>query len=111
MPENICPQLHIAICDDESLDCQRIATLTEKILRDEKLPCEVSCYSNGAELLSAVRGGVKFQILLLDVIMDGLDGIELAAALRELGDNTAIIFISVNREMAMRVMKLPLSAT
>lgn len=34
--------------------------------------------------------------------MDSLDGIELAAALRKLGDGTAIIFISSNREMALR---------
>lgn len=33
--------------------------------------------------------------------MDSLDGIELAAALRKLGDGTAIIFISSNREMAL----------
>lgn len=39
---------------------------------------------------------------MLDVMMDGLDGMELAAALRKLGNSTAIIFISSNREMALR---------
>ena len=34
--------------------------------------------------------------------MDGLDGMEFAAALRKLGDNTAIVFMSTNREMALR---------
>lgn len=34
--------------------------------------------------------------------MEGLDGMELAAALRKLGNSTAIIFISSNREMALR---------
>lgn len=34
--------------------------------------------------------------------MEGLDGMELAAALRKLGNRTAIIFISSNLEMALR---------
>lgn len=34
--------------------------------------------------------------------MDDLDGMELAAALRDMGDDTSIVFISSNREMAMQ---------
>ena len=49
-----------------------------------------------------IQNGAQFQLLLLDVMMDGLDGMALAAALREMGDSNAIIFISSNREMALQ---------
>ena len=98
MPE----KLKIAVCDDESADRQQATGLTREIMAAEGLPCDLSAYESGGVLLNAIQSGAQFHILLLDVMMDGLDGMELAAALRELGDSTAIIFISTNREMALR---------
>lgn len=102
MSEHLAPQLQIAVCDDELIDRQQTAGLTHEIMKEEGLVCGLSCYESGAALLAAIQGGAQFHILLLDVMMDGLDGMELAAALRKLGNDTAIIFISSNREMALR---------
>lgn len=95
-------ELHIGVCDDEPSDCREIAALAREILQDENECFQVSCYPGSGELLSAVREGTKFHILLLDVMMDGMDGMELAGSLRKLGDDTAIVFISSNREMALK---------
>ena len=102
MPETPNQQLHIAICDDESIDRQQAADLTREIMDTEGMSCDLSTYENATALLNAILGGAQFHILLLDVMMDGLDGMGLAAALRKLGNSTAIIFISSNREMALR---------
>lgn len=102
MPFDPGQQLHIAVCDDEPLDRRRISELAGKIMGGEGLAFRISAYENGTDLLSAIQGGVRFHILLLDVVMDAPDGMELAAKLRELGDDTAIVFISSNREMALR---------
>lgn len=102
MPENPNPKLHIAVCDDELIDRQQAEKLTSEIMAAEGLACSVSTYENATALLDAIQGGAQFHILLLDVMMEGLDGMEFAAALRKLGDSTAIIFISSNREMALR---------
>ena len=59
----------------------------------EGLACSLSSYESATALLTAIQDGAQFHILLLDVMMEGLDGMELAAALRKLGDSTAIIFI------------------
>ena len=98
MPENLNVQLQIAVCDDESVDRREAADLTHEIMTAEGLNCSLSGYESGLALLKAIRGGAQFHILLLDVMMDGLDGMELAAALRELGNSTAIIFISSRSE-------------
>jgi len=92
----------IAICDDEPDDCQSIARLTREILKDEGIRCAVLKYYNGKDLLNNISVGIEFAILMLDVLMEELDGMELAARLREQGDHTAIIFFSNNREMALR---------
>lgn len=102
MPEETRLQLHIAVCDDEPSDRLQISEMAQEILQEAGIPCTVSLYPNGAELLEAIQRGVSFHILLLDMMMDTLDGLSLASALRKQGDNTVIIFISSNREMAMR---------
>ena len=102
MPEHLNPQLQIAVCDDEPMDRQQAADLTHEIMGAEGLACALSSYESAEALLTAIQDGAQFHILLLDVMMEGLDGMELAAALRKLGDSTAIIFISSNREMALR---------
>lgn len=102
MPLDPGQQLHIAVCDDEATDRRQAAELTGEILAAEGLSCVLSGYESAGDLLTAIQGGARFHILLLDVMMDGLDGMGLAEALRKLGDSTAIIFISSNREMALR---------
>ena len=102
MPERPTPQLHIAVCDDEVIDRKRAKRITTDIMEAEGLACSLSVYESAKALLTAIQGGAQFHILLLDVMMDGLDGMEFAAALRKLGDNTAIVFMSTNREMALR---------
>ena len=102
MPENLNLKLQIAVCDDEPMDRQQAADLTNDIMTAEGLACSLSSYESAEALLAAIQGGAQFHILLLDVMMECLDGMELAAALRKLGDSTAIIFISSNREMALR---------
>lgn len=102
MPENPTPQLQIAVCDDEPIDLRQAAGLTREIMAAEALPCSLSCYESSSALLTAIQNGAQFHLLLLDVMMDGVDGMALAAALRELGDSSAIIFFSSNREMALR---------
>lgn len=102
MPEPIRQQLHIAVCDDETIDREQTIRMTREVLRSEDIPCRISAYGESGSLLAAVQSGAQFQILLLDVMMEGLNGMDLAASLRRLGTRTAIVFISSNRDMALR---------
>ena len=95
------PSVSIAICDDEPKDLEEMETMTNELLEAEGISCGVSRFGDAGSLLSAAQGGENFDILLLDVIMENLNGIELAAALRKQGNDTAIVFISINREMAL----------
>ena len=84
------------------MDRAQIERMTREILREEGIKADVIWYDSAAALLEAVREGRTFHILLLDVMMEGMDGMELAAALRARHEEVAIIFISSNREMALR---------
>lgn len=64
---------------------------------------------SGTALLSVIQSGAQFPILL-DMVMDRLDGMEFASALRKQGDKIDMIFISNNRELELSTGKiLPVS--
>lgn len=95
------PPVSIAICDDEQKDLIETESMTKELLKTENISCGISKFGDAASLLSALEGGKAFDILLLDVMMGDLNGIELASALRSQGNEAAIIFISSNRDMAL----------
>ena len=95
-------ELHIAVCDDLRTDRERAVDLAQRILSREGLLCRIDAFDSGKALLSAIQGDASYDILLLDVMMDALSGMALAAELRRQGDKTAIVFISSNREMALQ---------
>lgn len=95
-------EIKIAICDDEQVFRDQIVGMASDILKEAHISYEVTAYGSGKALLEAISGGRQFHILLLDVMMPGGDGMELAGLLRQQNMKTAIIFISSNLDMALR---------
>lgn len=86
--------LRIAICDDEDL---QIELLTKYVRNWEKLNHQkvvIESYHNGSEFHFTWSGDDSFDILLLDIEMPNLNGIELARKIREKDENLQIIFIT-----------------
>ena len=95
-------ELKIAVVDDIEQDRSQIMEQTRDILCHANVAHSISCYADGKSLLDDLRSGKKYNLLLLDVLMDEMDGMALAKALRDQGDNTMIVFISISQEMARR---------
>ena len=102
MYEQHISRLRLAVCDDEPAFCEQTARWSREILQQEQIEADVERFESARPLLETIEAGAAFSILLLDVMMDGMDGMNLAAALRAQGRKTPIIFISNNREMALR---------
>lgn len=94
-------ELKIAVCDDIQTNCAQIIGMTKQILQDAEILHSVSGYESARRLLTDIQNGAQFHILLLDVMMDEMNGMELAAELRKQQNKVNIIFISSNREMAL----------
>jgi len=88
--------LNIAICDDEKAIREQIKELIEK----EKQGACIELYETGDSLLAAEK---QFDLIFLDIQMEGTDGIETARKLRERsalhgGEDVILIFITGIRE-------------
>ena len=88
--------LHIVIADDESLARQRLSRLIDQLEH-----CElIGEASNGREALAMIDQ-LDPDLVLLDVRMPGLDGLEVARQLSELHEPPAIIFCTAYDEYAI----------
>ena len=87
--------LSIAVCDDEVIECCNIARKIKDILEEMKIPCIIRQFQSGGELLRALE---SFDIVFLDIIMQGLDGMKTAQIFREKASDKMLIFVSSSRE-------------
>lgn len=99
--------MKVAICDDEVFYREQILELTQKYATQNKSKeITVTAFTHAEELLDTVskRGG--FDIYILDVIMPGMNGIELGKALREKGYDERIIYLTTSDEFALASYKV-----
>lgn len=87
--------MKIAVCDDEKAIREQIRNLVEK-QKNAVGACDcgdwqVEVYETGDALLEA---GVIFDLVFLDIRMEGRNGIETAKALRGRKENMVLIFVS-----------------
>lgn len=88
--------MNIAIVDDEKIIREQIKGLIEKQMKGccQDI-CQPDAYETGDELLVA---GKHFDIIFLDIQMEGKDGIETARELRKREEDAVLIFVTGIRE-------------
>lgn len=83
--------LNIAICDDEPALREQL----EYLIKRQGANCRTQSYGTGEALLAS---GERFDIVFLDIRMDGMSGIDTAKALRERNEDCVIIFVTGIKE-------------
>jgi len=93
----------IAICDDckEWLDAIENACRTY-FERNSTVKAELVTFDDPKKFLEYIEAGGRVRIALLDIVMPGMSGIDVAKRIRERGDETEIIFLSTSDEWGMQ---------
>lgn len=92
--------LRIAICDDDLQELTRISSLLNQYQAEKEPALQYDAFSNAIDLLEAMKRNV-YHILLMDVLMPGLTGIEAAREIRSFDEEVKIIFLTSSREFAV----------
>ena len=98
--------LQVGLCDDEPV---LLDTLEEKVRRcfsENLIFAEIQAFTGGQNLLYEAEDGKRFDLLLLDIEMPGMDGLELASRLRQLLPDALLIFITSHVEFALDAYEL-----
>ena len=84
----------IAICDDENADIVYVETLVRKWAAKQNLSVRTESFASAESFLFAYEDQKDFDILLLDIEMDGMDGVTMAKRIREQNESVQIVFIT-----------------
>lgn len=93
--------IHIAICDGSKQERQILAALFKRYQELHATPLQIHIFQNGFSLLDAIDQGKRFDITILDILMPGENGIEIARNIRASGTDTEIIFLTSSPEYAV----------
>lgn len=84
----------IAICDDMEEDLKYISSAVKKWAEKEDISVEIETFPSAESFLFRYAEQKAFDILLLDIEMPSMNGIELAKKIRQDNDAVQIIFIT-----------------
>ncbi len=87
--------IKVAVCDDETVMCEKIKHMVSSFLDRHKETYTVVCYGNGVRLLLSPA---DYDLIFLDIQMPGMDGMTVAGKLREKGFDGVLIFVTVAKE-------------
>lgn len=92
--------MNIAVCDDNMDELSRISTLLEDYSRERGSSITYEAFHSGLELLETIRSR-RFDLLLLDILMPGVTGMDAAKEIRRSDCDIPIIFLTSSREFAV----------
>lgn len=92
--------IKVAFCDDESIFLNNYAKVINLLKLNYSLECHF--FASGEELLNyMLMHEVKFDLLFLDIIMEKINGIEVAKKIREIDRDVEIVFLTSSQEYAL----------
>lgn len=86
--------IHFAICDDEPTQAQLLSQLVTGWCAGQDEACQITCYSSAEALLFAWEEDPSADVLLLDILMGQMNGMELARKLRQRRARLQILFVT-----------------
>ena len=92
--------IRISIVDDEEIIREKISSLVSETLAAEPVEAELRTYPDGESFLGASGTDGPSDILLADIQMAGMDGMELGRKIRRDNPGMYIIFITSYEQYA-----------
>jgi len=92
--------MRIALVDDDADFLAQTARLLALDLERRGIQAEVAAFASAEKMLTAKPSAV-FDMYLLDVMMPGMDGIELARRIRRVQFDAPIVFFTTSKDFAL----------
>lgn len=84
----------IAICDDEPTICNLLKTIASKWAKKKNKRVKIQTFSSAESFLFTYEEDKSFNVLLLDIEMPGMNGVDLAERIRKDNKSIQIVFIT-----------------
>lgn len=93
--------LKVAFCDDDPVLMNEMKTLFDQYYGENNRKITCTVFHSSVELLVEIEKGTHFDILFLDIMMPGQDGMSAAREIRQYDHTVKIIFLTSSSEFAV----------
>lgn len=94
--------IKIALCDDDPAVRDELLALLERYQAQRGRELAVTTFQSPLDLLNAMERETRFDVLLLDILMPGQNGMETAGEIRRFDSDVKIIFLTSSSEFAVQ---------
>jgi len=99
--------LKIAICDDITRDAEAIQSCAGEFMQASGVCCGFDTFNSGEALLDHIKTKkVRYDMCFVDVLMNGINGIETASAVKTALPDCKIVFVTNSHEFAVEAFSL-----
>ncbi len=98
--------IRVGLCDDEPALLEKLNNFVTDCYGSNQIFARVSAFEKARSLLYEIEDGAQFDLLLLDIEMPGMGGMELADRARRLLPEVLIIFITSHMEYVLDAYEL-----
>ena len=92
--------MQIAICDDNQMELENLTQLLRAYTNTRDTALSIHPFSSGFDLLHNFKGG-EYDLILLDILMPGINGIQIANEIRQWDKNVQLVFLTSSSEFAV----------
>ncbi len=90
--------VRFAVIEDTEADARLVLSLVRRYTEEKGIEAETKRFPSALKFLDSKE---KFDIILLDIMMPGVNGMEMAEELRTFDSHTAIIFVTTMEQYAI----------
>ena len=94
--------IRAAFCDDDINTLGEMQVFFDQYRRERNREIVYTAFHSPIELMAEIERGTLFDVLFLDILMPGENGIETAAEIRTYDHNVKIIFLTSSPEFAVQ---------
>ena len=97
--------IRIAVVDDEEKICIQVEEYLISIAKEHGISIDTDVYFNGKQLCEHLDNGELYDLIFLDIEMDGFSGLEVSESIRNVmkNESTQIAYISGKQKYAIDV--------
>ena len=94
--------IKVAVCDDELSVLSELSVLIDTYRVEQNQEISYTMFQSPLELLAEVEKGMCWDVLFLDILMPGENGIDVAKEIRQFDTKVNIIFLTSSSEFAVQ---------